>query len=196
MTSSFPDLLVSCSKSKNKDQVTTKFSDGTFVFHSQWLHDACRTDGPSRNIDTAFCQSISTSYAAKIQICGHGIDQTLNVTWDNGKTSRFPTIWLRVIAPVVASSQDSPLLNQPPLQDGWLVDTLKIPEISYRDIFPEDPSAELRDDIRLRVIDAVVGPGDPGIIKVVDLPTPNIEQERGTKSNLVTSILKQLFGST
>ncbi|MCJ1436044.1 hypothetical protein MMC27_005422 [Xylographa pallens] len=196
MTSSFPDLLVSCSKSKNKDQVTTEFSDGTFIFHSQWLHDACRTDGPSRNIDTAFCQSTSTSYAAKVQISGHGIDQALNVTWDSGKTSKFPSTWLRAIAPVVASSKNHPSLDQPPLPDGWLVATLKIPEISYRDIFPKDASPELRDDIRLRVMDAVIGTGDPGIIKVVDLPAPNIEQERGTRSNIVTSIVKQLFGST
>ena len=95
---------------------------------------------------------------------------------------------------MVASPQDPLPLDQSPVLDGWLTDTLKIPEISYRDIFPQDPSPDLRDDIRLRVLDAVVGTGEPGIIKIVDLPTPILEQERGTKGNLVTSILKQLFG--
>lgn len=195
MTFNTTDLIISCSKCTNENKVTVEFSDGTFAFHAQWLHDACRTDGPSRNADTAFCQSTSTAHAEKVQVSGHGIYQTLNITWDNVKTSEFPGTWLRVMAPVVANFQGSLSLNQPPFPDGWLVDTLKIPEISYGDIFPKNPTHELLDDVRLRVMDAVVGTEDPGIIKVIGLPAPNIEQERGHKNNLITLILKQLFRS-
>ena len=175
--------------------MTVEFSDGTFTFHAQWLHDACCTNGPSRTADTAFCQSTATAHAAKVQLSGHGIDQTLNVTWEDAKTSEFPGTWLRVMAPVVANSQGYLSLDRPLFPDGWLVENLKIPEISYGDIFPKNPTPELLDDVRLRVMDAVVGTADPGIIKVVGLPAPNIEQERATKNNLVTLILKQLFGS-
>lgn len=199
MTSSSTDFIISCSKHTNENQVIVEFPGSTvFTFHAQWLHDACRTDGPSRNADTAWCQSPSTAHAEKVHVFGHGIGQTLNVTWDNGKTSEFPGPWLRVMAPVVAKFQGSPsLLDHPSLTDnGWLVDTLKIPEISFVDIFPENQTPELLDDARLRVMDRVVGTRGPGIIKVVGLPAPDIEQEKGTKNNLVTRILKQLFGST
>lgn len=67
---------------------------------------------------------------------------TLDVTWGNGQVSRFPAYWLRVMAPLVARPQNPFTEREARSSKGWLVETLKIPEVSYGDLFPETSTPE------------------------------------------------------
>ena len=132
----------------------------------------------------------------EVSLSGTGFDMTLHVVWDNEQSSAFPASWLHVMAPLVAEAK-SPVARKDPLPGvGWLVDTLKIPEISYQKMINLEPDA--LDSVRLQVMESLLDKAAPGIVKVVDLPAPNIEEEqmRDHKNNIVTRVLKQLFGST
>jgi hypothetical protein len=50
--------------------------------------------------------------------------------------------------------------------------------------------------VRLRVLDDLLDTAAPGILKIVDLPAPNIEedQKRDHQNNITTRVLNQLFG--
>lgn len=179
----------------NGNKVTVDFSDATFTFHAQWLHDARCDEGPARNAETAFCQSNSTVHVQSVQLAGCGLGMTLHVCWEDGKSSQFPASWLRVMAPLVAAPQSSVVAKDPQPEKGWLVNTLNIPEISYEEIARLEE--EDLDALRLRVLDSLLHKAAPGILKIIDLPDPNIkeEQKRDHKNNIITRVLKQLFGS-
>lgn len=184
-------------KCSNGNKVTVDFPDGTFTFHSQWLHDARCDDGAARNASTAVCQqSIETVHVETIQMSGQGVKTTLDITWDDGISSEFPIPWLRVMAPLVAARADSP---QPAARravpKGWTVDTLKIPEISYSDLFPEGMKQQQLNATILSTLDRILASSSPGIVKIVDLPKPKIEDEQNHINNLTTLVLKRLFGS-
>ena len=192
------DIMLGCKKCTHGNKVTVEFPDAIFTFHAQWLHDARCDDGASKNAATAICQQpISTVHAETVQLSGRGASMTLDVTWDDGLASNFPAVWLRAMAPLVARF-DSPeaVLKQSGGQ-GWLVDTLKIPEISYYEIFPEEAEKENLDNIAIdiNILDQLLGKSAPGIVKIIDLPDPNIEDERNHKNNINTQVLKRLFGS-
>ena len=121
---------------------------------------------------------------------------TLDVSWDDGLNSRFPALWLRVMASLVGRA-DQPALKRPVSAPGWLVDTLKIPEISYNQLFREGLTQEQLDDVTLNILDKLLDSSDSGhgIVKIVDLPAPNMEDERNHKNNLNTQVLKRLFKS-
>lgn len=191
------NLTPTCKKCTNGNKVTVDFPDGTFIFHSQWLHDARCDDGAARNATTAICQqSIATVHVQTVQISGQGLKRTLDVTWDDGLSSKFPLPWLRVMASLVAARVDSP---QPAAKrtvpKGWTVDTLKIPEISYSDLSGKGLKQEQLDATILSTLDRILSSSSPGIVKIVDLPSPNIEDEHNHINNLNTLVLKLLFGS-
>ena len=84
------------------------------------------------------------------------------------------------MAPLVAVRLAGPQqASEVPENKGWTVKSLETPEVSYNDLFGKDL------DIILSTIDKVLSAGHSGIIKMVDPPAPNIEDE----------VLKRLFGS-
>jgi hypothetical protein len=131
----------------NGNKVTVTFPDGEFVYHSQWLHDT-RCDGPlgaARNVDTAICaQPLELVHVTSAKVTRNAGRAELNVSWDNGQTSHFPVEWLRVIAPFVASPTNGEKATKPnDLNKGWQVDSLRIPEVSYHDIFDDEDHIRL-----------------------------------------------------
>lgn len=190
------DIILSCRKCTHGNKVTVEFFDAKFVFHAQWLHDARCDSGAARNATTAICQQpISTSvHVEKVHLSGHGNDMKLSVTWDDGQASNIPGPWLRVMAPLVAKGMGE--LPQALVAKGWVADTLEIAEISYNDIVRASPTHdEYSESIAMGVLDKLLNPSLPGFVKVVDLPEPNFEDERNHRNNIVTSVLKSLFGS-
>ena len=187
-------VVKSCKKCTNGNKVTVEFSDGTFTFHAQWLHDARCDDGAARDAKTAVCQQpFQFVHVQTVGVSEDGLTTTLNVTWDDGLCSKFPVLWLRVMAPVVAriDSTHTNEISRQPVPKGWLVSELKIPEVSYNDLFKGEPN--LGRDIE--VLNKILLPNAAGIIKIVDLPKPDIESERAHKNNLNTLVLKRLFTS-
>lgn len=190
-----------CEKCTNGNKVTVAFPEGAFVFHSQWLHDARCDGGAARNASTAICQQPPGAVRVKsVKMSGQGSRATVDITWDDEVSSKFPLAWLRVMAPLVAAKTQSPsLATTKPAEEtkdkGWSVQSLNIPEVSYNDLFKPDVPEQESDAIVLSTIDKILSPSFPGIIKVVDLPEPNLEEEHKHVNNLITHVLKHLFGS-
>lgn len=191
-----PDSNIKCKKCNHGNKVTVDFLDGTFTFHSQWLHDARCDDGAARDASIAICeQPVSTVHVENVRISGRGAGMVLEVTWDDGLNSKFPVPWLQVMAPLVARADSPQLVRKEPIPKGWLVETLDIPKISYHELFGEGMKQEQLDAIILSVLDKILSPSAPGIVKIVDLPAPNIDDEKNHINNLNTLVLKRLFGS-
>ena len=192
------DIMLSCKKCTHGNKVTVEFPDVVYTFHAQWLHDARCDEGAARNAATAICQQpISTVHVNEVCLSGAGTRMTLNVAWDDNLSSKFPGSWLRVMAPMVGRSESAqPAFEEQAISKGWLVETLEIPEISYQDIFAEGSNQEKHsNDVTLRVLDKLLDVSSPGILKIVDLPEPNFEDERNHENNINTLVLKRLFGS-
>lgn len=60
----------------------------------------------------------------------------------------------------------------------WLVETLVIPEISYYGLFNGGLKQEQLNATILSVLDNFLSPSAPGIVKVIDPPAQNIDDER------------------
>ena len=194
-----PEIKPTCEKCTNGNKVTVAFPDGTFVFHSQWLRDARCDEGASRNASTAICQQPTTTVRVKsAQISGQGTSATVDLTWDDEVDSKFPLAWLRVMAPLVAAQTQIPALatkSRENKKKGWVVQSLDIPEVSYKEIFKPNVQQQESDTIILSTIDKILSSSSPGIIKVVDAPKPNVEEERTHEKNIITDVLKHLFVS-
>ena len=196
---SFASDNITAKTCTNGNKVTVTFPDGEFVFHSQWLHDT-RCDGPlgaARNVDTAICtqphELVHVTSAAITRTAGR---TELRTSWDNGQTSNFPLEWLRVIARFVASTTNGEKATMPnDLNKGWEVHSLRIPEVSYDDIFDEESDQVKLSQAYLTILDHLLHPSSPGLIKITNLPPPNFDDELNHVSNLNTRILKKLFGS-
>ncbi|KAM0805703.1 hypothetical protein BDR22DRAFT_299459 [Usnea florida] len=192
------NIMFSCKKCTIGNKVTVEFQDATFTFHAQWLHDARCDDGASRNAATAICQQpISTVQVEEVCLSGQGTSMNLDVAFDYHISSKFPGSWLRVMAPLVGISDNfQPALPEETISKGWLVDGLQISEISYHAILPEvtkiggDSNHIIRE-----VLDKLLDASLPSIVKIVDLPSPNFEDELNHKNNINTLVLKRLFGS-
>ena len=78
---------------------------------------------------------------------------------------------------------------------GWLIDTLKIPETSYHEIYPKEPKQEKLDSIMTHVLHQLLDESMPGIVKAIDLPSPNLRDERSHHNNINTRVLQRLFRS-
>lgn len=96
------------------------------------------------------------------------------------------------MAPLVAQQNTVEASEAVPRQHGWSVKTLDVPHIACSEIFIGSPKKEAEDDTRLRIL-SLLQDSSVGIVKITDLPTPNIEEERNSDS-VVTKILKHLFG--
>ena len=190
--------MLSCKTCTHGNKVTVEFPDATFLFHAQWLHDARCDSGAARNAATAiFQQPLSTVHVENVSLSGEGPSMTLDVAWDDNQIGKFPGAWLRVMAPLVGRAENpQPALEEKPILKGWLANALEIPEISYQDLFREGPEQqEQSDHITIQVLSKLLDPSSPGIVKVVDLPDPDFEDERNHKNNINTLVLKRLFGS-
>ena len=191
-----PSNLITCVRTSRKgESVTVEFHDATFTFHAQWLHDAQVDNGPAKQATEVYSLKPLAAQIRKICIAGHGARTTLDVTWSDGQTSRFPATWLRVYAPVVAKHHGMDAIQDLDTPKGWLVNTLTIPEIAYTEIFPENSTSEMSQKTAAWIYDILLHESGPGIVKVVGLPDPIVEDERNGKNALVTQILRQLFGS-
>ncbi|MCJ1477071.1 hypothetical protein MMC13_005742 [Lambiella insularis] len=190
------NIILNCKKCTHGNKVSVEFTDAEFTFHAQWLHDARCDDGPSKNATTAICQQpLSTVHVERVRVSGQGVKMALEVTWDDGLTSKFPAPWLRVMAPLVAKAESTQTGSERPKPKGWLVDSLKIPEISYHDIARKDLPQKEHDLKAIEILDKILDPSLPGIVKVVGLPKPNVSDERNHINNINTKVLKDLFGS-
>jgi alpha-ketoglutarate-dependent taurine dioxygenase len=178
-------------KSSTGQFVAVEFAGETFTFHSQWLHDAQVDDGPYKQATNTYACKSSLNEVQKAVVGGHGSESTVEVSWKDGKVSRFPSVWLRVYAPLVANSHSNETTEKAlQIPQGWLVNTLKMPEISYSKIFPE-----ISVTTACCIYEILVHESFPGILKIVDLPPPVVEDERKGEKTILASVLKQIFGS-
>lgn len=182
--------LLSGNPSVDGKTITVHFNNCVFKFHSQWLHDAQVDDGPSKDDQHVFTQKKPQAHIQSANVTDPGTRSTLNVTWNDGRTTSFPEIWLRALAPLVAKVIESEVIDMKS-PNGWLANNLAITEISYHDIFPRTTSSTPTHE---RIFDALLQDSSAGIIKIVDLPSPDFEGERNKENTIVTRILKELFG--
>ena len=189
------DIIIGFEASSCRDSLTIAFHDATFTFHAQWLHDAQVDNGPSKDAIHVFTQKVQVARIKATNLTGQGVRSSVAIAWDDGSVSSFPSIWLRVFAPLVAKCHYHVPGRIPEISSGWLPSTLKIPEFSFAEIFPEDPNSETFGETKEQIYDAILRQSSAGIIKVVDLPEPDLEGERQKENTFVTRILKQLFGS-
>jgi trimethyllysine dioxygenase len=189
-------FLTAFETSDEKDLVTVQFENTkTFTFHTQWLHDArCKGPSPSRDATSAFCQHPPTAQIQSVSTKRNDMAGTLDITWTDGTVTNYPFTWLCVMAPLVAKQMKESTTDYP-VADGWLVNNLQIQEIAYSEIFPDHKDAHKLDQSIIHILDLLLNDSSSGIIKVVGLPPPNIEEERNKINTLVTRVLKQIFGS-
>jgi trimethyllysine dioxygenase len=187
---------VLCVSVPEENFLKIEFTDGTFTFHAQWLHDARNDRNPSRAAEDAF-----TVHAADARIIGathsnQSLMSRVEVDWADGSNTKFPCAWLRIFAPMVAQADLSWTgVDALPRQKGWMVDTLEIPEVDWSFIFPQkEPTDEQRDAISVKIKDMMLYEGRSGIIKIVNVPSPDIASEKDRKNTLVTKVLKQFYG--
>lgn len=177
--------------SQTGHSINVKLHDKTFTFHSQWLHDAQCDDGPYKQATDTYACKGSFNEIQNAQVSGHGVKSALEVSWKNGKTTRFPVIWLQIYAPLVAKQHSSETTQESwQVSKGWRVDSLNMPEISHDEIFPEISIATA-----CRIYETLVHDDFPGILKVTNLPPPVVQDERKGEKTLLAKVLTQIFGS-
>ncbi|KAK6530537.1 hypothetical protein TWF694_003878 [Orbilia ellipsospora] len=189
-------LITKCFVSPSKDTLTVSFNDTTVVFHAQWLHDARCDIGSERRSADVFCQQLKVVSIQGAVVSGSGGKTTLDVTWNSGATTPFPAVWLRLLAPHVGKTlQPTVLEKEPNIPKGWLASELVIPEISYQTIAGKAQNSEEYLAMKAWVLDTLLLDGSPGIFKITDLPEVDPYQEGTQVGNLVTDVLKHLFGA-
>ncbi|OCL10858.1 Clavaminate synthase-like protein [Glonium stellatum] len=189
-------LIRDCSVSPFRDNLTVSFYDATFVFHAQWLYDARCDTGPERRAPQVFCQQLNAVHVQSAEVSSSGARTTLDVTWDDGSTTPFPALWLRLLAPLVAKTQQpAAAVKESTIPKGWLANEVVIPEISYQKIMGEHLSNEEFLAKKAWILDTLLLDDSPGIIKITDLPEVDAYTEGTQVDNLLTHILKCLFGA-
>lgn len=189
-------LIASCSVSPSKDNLTVSFHDAVVTFHAQWLHDARCDIGSERRASAVFCEQLNAVHIRSASVSGSNVNTTLDVSWEDGSTTPFPAVWLRILAPFVAKGlRNTSAVKEPVIPKGWLAKELVIPELSYEKIASDNLSNEEFLVTRAWVIDTLLLPASPGIFKITDLPPVDTHTESSQVGNLVTDILKRLFGA-
>ena len=184
-------LISNWTVSVHRKELTIEFDDFTFTFHAQWLYDASNEEGAARDANTAFCRQPATALIKDIQYS----PETLVIMWENGVISRFPSVWLRVFAPIVAQPHHSTVASSYEIANGWSVETLNIREFNFNDIFRDTcHNDDAREGTFRTVLGCLLQESAPGIIKVVESPAPNIDDERNSVNTIATRLLKALFG--
>lgn len=97
------------------------------------------------------------------------------------------------MAPLVAMSHGSSVEDLPVLSRGWVANALKIPVVSYAEIFHK--SAEVTEAIAVKILDEILQASATGIVKVTGLPPPSLESERNKTNTIVTQVMKKLLGN-
>lgn len=191
-------IISSCSIFAEKDQLSVSFFDSTtFVFHAQWLHDAKYDDTSSKAAGQVYVQQLSEVRVEDAGVSGTGIKTALNVTWDNGDVCNFPAVWLRILAPIVARQENpTPVImnGQRIISSGWRAAELVIPEVPYNEIMGDHPADGFH-ATKARILDLLLLDQSPGILKITGLPKPDVLMESTQRNNLVTAVLKKLFGA-
>jgi trimethyllysine dioxygenase len=177
------------------NNVTLDFADGTFTFHSRWLHDAAVDKAVSKRSDQVFLTKQVCPRIQWIRTTSNNTTADLEIFWTDGQISSLPVAWLRVYAPLVAKQHGQIVKTKKNEQSAWLAHNVDIPKFSYLDIFPKHTTPEKLNAIREKIYHVLLKDANVGIIKIVDLPPPNVESERAKKNTLVTKVLKQLFQS-
>lgn len=188
-------MITSCSISSGQDALTVEFRDAIFTFHAQWLHDAKCDNGSSRDAHNAFCQKLKVTYIQEVEVTGNGVGTLLSITWSDNKSTAFPALWLRVLAPIVAKQLHPLATLKPIISTGWLVGTVVIPEITYDSIAGENLTAKDFLATKTWMLDNLLQESYTGIVRVTNLPEVDICSEGTQRNNLVTQILKRLFGT-
>ena len=188
-------IVKSCSISPEKDTLTVSFLDGTFVFHAQWLHDAQYERTSSKGAGKVYVQQLRVVRIQHAVVSGTSVTTTVDVNWDDGQECRFPAVWLRLLAPSVAKKEPATAAKKAGIPYGWLAKDLVIPEISYRKIMAEDLTDEEFQASKAWILDTLLLDHSPGILKVTDLPDVDPLSESTQRNNLVTIVLKKLFGA-
>ena len=65
-----------------------------------------------------------------------------------------------------------------------------------RDILGEFSASEESEAITGRILDSLLDVSAPGIVKILGLPAPNIEDEEAHRNNLVNQVLKKSLESS
>jgi trimethyllysine dioxygenase len=190
-------LIRNCIVSPSKDTLTVAFYNATVVFHAQWLHDARCDIGSERRAPQVFCEQPSVVRIQSVRVSSSGVKTTVDVTWDHGSTTPFPAVWLQLLAPLVAKQLEpvTEVAEKPAICKGWLANELVIPELSYQKIAGEDLSTEEFLATKAWILDTLLLEGSPGIIKIAHLPEVDTYTESTQVGNLLTDILKLLFGA-
>jgi trimethyllysine dioxygenase len=189
------NIIVGFKTSPCRKSLTIDFQENKWKFHAQWLHDAQVDNGASKDAVDVFTQKFQVALINDVNLTEQGVRSNLGVSWDDGSTSYFPAVWLKVLAPLVAKPHDNTSARMPDTAKGWLATTLQIPEFSFFNVFPKDVNSKEFSATKELVYDTLLRKSATGIIKVIDLPAPELEEERQKENTLVTRILKQLFGS-
>jgi len=193
-------LIQKCEVSDKGDLISLAFHNegSVFTFHSQWLHDARCDHGSSRVASQALCERPGAMHIENAAVSGSGAGSSLNIQWSDGTASLFPAIWLRALAPTVAKSSHSESIHdspgRPKIPTGWLAKDLAIPEISYQALLGSGDSQSFV-YAKEWILDTILRHPGPGIVKITDLPAVDVYQESTQRNNLLTSILKTLFGA-
>jgi alpha-ketoglutarate-dependent taurine dioxygenase len=179
--------------------VTVKFAHATYTFHSQWLHDAQMDDGPYKTADNAYSRKTTMAEVSDASTSGEGITSTMNISWTDGRESQFPCLWLWVYASLVGKCEKKETTMatteecDPPEAEPAVSMAVKpieqIEEISYTDLFPT-----MSESTRLHVYEVLVHPSFAGILKITNLPAPDVHSERHGENTLVVSLLTHIFG--
>jgi trimethyllysine dioxygenase len=181
--------------SSDGENVTLKYADGIFTFHSRWLHDAAVDKAVSKRSDRVFLSKLACPRIQSIRTTTNSTTADLEICWTNQEVSLLPVAWLRVYAPLVAKQHGQAVGTAGNEQCAWLAHNVKIPEFSYLDIFPQHATPEKLNAMKEKIYPVLLQDSEVGIIKVVDLPPANLKSERAKKNTLVTKVLKQLFES-
>lgn len=176
--------------SSSGDFLTVEFQDGTYTFHAQWLNDAQVDDGPYKKIDDTYSKKTTMAKITKADVSGEGVQTTVNVSWDDGRETQFPSVWLRVHSPLVAKREgDEERPEGLQIPPGWLPKDFQVPEISYHDIYPT-----LSEETKLRIYEGLVHESFPGLLKITDMPPAAPDAERKGENTLVHNLLIKVFG--
>jgi trimethyllysine dioxygenase len=179
----------------NLEVLNIDFRDASFAFHAQWLHDAYVETRPSKDSDEVLSRKAARARIQYASLSGTGTQSAIQITSVDGSKSSFPTIWLRVMAPLVAKRRDIGAETSEVNPNGWLAHELAIPEVLYGDLFPQNSVPGDLNAVKERILDAVLLESVLGIVKVVGLPDPDVESERKRENTIVTKVLKELCGS-
>jgi trimethyllysine dioxygenase len=189
------DFIRGSTLSPGGEDVTLHFADGTFTFHSRWLHDAAVDKAVSKTSDQVFLTKLACPRIESIRTTANSMTADLEICWTDKEVSLLPVAWLRVCAPLVAKQHGRAVGTTESEQSAWMAHNVDIPKFSYLDIFPKHATPDRLDAIKEKIYNVLLQDSKVGIIKVVDLPPPNLESERAKKNTLVTKVLKQLFQS-